>query len=140
MGAPALLRRLPVAAPQDLAAHVLLGSHSRGEDWARWRRLAGVPRLKPAGWLHFDHLHFVLQAALDGLGLGLAPATTLVQDLASGRLQAPLPALRLPLERYYVGVAPDAAPAAQAFLAWLECEMPGRAGPPTTLRPSDSLP
>lgn len=119
VGAPALLRARPVATPQALAAHVLLASHSRGEDWARWRRLAGMARLRPAGWLHFDHLHFVLQGALDGLGLALAPASTVVQDLASGRLQAPLPALRLPLERYYIGLAPGAGPAAQAFAAWL---------------------
>jgi hypothetical protein len=26
----------------------------------------------------------------------------------------------LPLERYYIGQAPDAGPAAQAFLAWLQ--------------------
>jgi LysR family glycine cleavage system transcriptional activator len=122
VGAPALLRARPVAVPQDLVAHVLLASHSRAEDWTRWLRLAGTPRLKPAGWLHFDHLHFVLQAALDGLGLALAPASTVVQDLASGRLQAPLPALRLPLERYYTGMASDAGAPAQAFLAWLEGE------------------
>lgn len=123
VGAPALLRARPVAAPQALAAHVLLASHSRAQDWGGWCRLAGVPRLKPAGWLHFDHLHFVLQAALDGLGLALAPASTVVQDLASGRLQAPLPALRLPLERYCIGLAPEAGPATLAFLAWLQAEM-----------------
>ncbi len=122
VGAPALLRARPVAAPQDLAAHVLLAAHSRGQDWARWRRLAGVPRLQPGGWLHFDHLHFVLQAALDGLGLALAPATTLGHDLAAGRLACPLPALRLPLERYTIGLAADASPAARAFAAWLEDE------------------
>ena len=120
VGAPSLLRARPVAAPQDLVGHVLLASHSRGEDWARWRRLAGVQRLRPAGRLHFDHLHFVLRAALDGLGLALAPATTLGQDLAEGRLHSPLPPWRLPLEPYYVGVAAPATPEALVFAAWLE--------------------
>ena len=57
--------------------------------------------MKPAGRLQFDHLHFVLQAAVDGLGVALAPTSLVAHDLASGRLQTALPAMRMALGRYY---------------------------------------
>jgi len=85
-----------------------------------WKKHVGAPRAKPAGRLQFDHLHFVLQAAVDGLGIALAPTSLVSHDLASGRLQSPLPALRMTLERYYYGLAPDAAPEASYVAEWFE--------------------
>jgi LysR family glycine cleavage system transcriptional activator len=73
-------------------------------------------------------LHFVLQAAVDGLGIALAPTSLVAHDLASGRLQSSLPALRMTLSRYYYGLAPDAAPEAQHVAAWFE-EMLSPLGP-----------
>lgn len=123
VGTPALFTRIPVAEPRALAAHVLLWSRSRPDDWDHWKRQVGAPRLRPAGQLQFDHLHFVLQAALDGLGFALAPASLVAHDLAAGRLVCPLPALRLPLTRHYYGLAPDAAPDAQCFARWLQGQL-----------------
>ncbi len=123
VGTPALWSAAPVAEPRALGAHVLLWSRSRPDDWNHWKRQAGAPRLRPAGQLQFDHLHFVLQAALDGLGFALAPASLVAHDLATGRLVCPLPALRLPLTRHYYGLAPDAAPAAQCFARWLQGQL-----------------
>jgi LysR family glycine cleavage system transcriptional activator len=123
VGAPALFRTLPVDAPRALAAHVLLSARTRKGDWDDWKRQAGIPRLKPAGRLQFDHLHLVLQAAVDGLGVAMGPASLVAHDLATGRLQSPLPHLRMPLVRYYYGLAPDAAPEAQCFADWLESAM-----------------
>lgn len=62
----------------------------------------------------------MLQAAVDGLGIALAPTSLVAHDLASGRLQSPLPALRMPLNRYYYGLAPDAAPEAAYVAQWFE--------------------
>ncbi len=123
VGTPALFATAPVAEPRALAAHGLLWSRSRPDDWEHWKRQVGAPRLRPASQLQFDHLHFVLQAALDGLGFALAPASLVVHDLAAGRLVCPLPALRLPLTRHYYGLAPDAAPEAQCFAQWLQAQM-----------------
>ncbi|MES2183808.1 MAG: LysR substrate-binding domain-containing protein [Pseudomonadota bacterium] len=120
VGAPALLQALPLATPRALAAHVLLSSRTRRQDWDDWKRAAGIARLRPAGRLQFDHLHMVLQAAVDGLGLAMAPTSLVRHDLATGRLVSPLPLQRLPLTRYYYAVAPDAAPEAQLFVDWLE--------------------
>ncbi|MFT3800419.1 MAG: LysR substrate-binding domain-containing protein [Burkholderiaceae bacterium] len=122
VGAPALFegRGRQIASPRDLTAFVLLCSRSRNGDWDDWLRQAGIARLRPAGRLHLDHLHLVLQAAVDGLGVAMAPRSLLAHDLAQRRLVTVLPQHRLALERYYYGLAPDAPPEAQFFVEWLE--------------------
>lgn len=120
VGAPALLAAQPLPEPRALAAHVLLSARTRRGDWDDWRRRFGASRVRPAGRLQFDHLHFVLQAAVDGLGLALAPTSLLAHDLETGRLQAALPELRLPLMRYYYGLAPEATPQARCVAQWFE--------------------
>jgi LysR family glycine cleavage system transcriptional activator len=120
VGAPSLFGARSVDAPRALAAHVLLSARTRKGDWDDWQHAAGLARFKPAGRLQFDHLHLVLQAALDGLGVAMGPTSLIAHDLAQGRLVSPLPHLRLPLERYYYGVSPDAGPEAQFFAEWLE--------------------
>ncbi|MBT2323332.1 LysR family transcriptional regulator [Variovorax paradoxus] len=123
VGAPALFGSQPLADLRSLAAHVLLSAKTREGDWDDWKRQVGAPRTRPAGRLQFDHLHFVLQAAVDGLGVALAPISLIAHDLASGRLQSALPALRMPLVRYYYGLAPDAVPEARCVAEWFEEEM-----------------
>ncbi|MFT4266238.1 MAG: LysR substrate-binding domain-containing protein [Xenophilus sp.] len=120
VGAPSLLRGHALDSPKALSAFVQLLSRSRRGDWDDWLRVAGAARLRPAGRLQFDHLHLVLQAAIDGLGLAVAPRSLLAHDVDQGRLRSPFPQMRLPLERYYLGLAPDAPAEAQFFARWLE--------------------
>lgn len=120
VGAPGLLVERPVTSPRALAAHVLMSARTRNGDWDDWQRKAGVARLKPAGRLMFDHHHLVLQAAIDGMGLVVAPVSLVRHDLASGRLVAVLPEIRLPLEGTYYGLAPGAGVEAVVFAGWLE--------------------
>lgn len=119
VGAPKLFAQRPVTQPEALSSHVLLLSKSRSKDWESWKKQVKTPGLQPASCLQFDHLHFVLQAAVDGLGFAMAPVSLITHDLASGRLMSPLPHLRLPLSPHYVGVAPDPSPQTQYFLQWL---------------------
>ena len=123
VGSPALWARCPVHEPAALAFHVLLLSRSRSDDWEHWKRRVGAPGLTPSGCLQFEHLHFVLQAAVDGLGFALAPTSLIAHDVAAGRLVCPLPDVRLPLSSHCVGVAPNASPQTQPFLQWLLDEM-----------------
>jgi LysR family glycine cleavage system transcriptional activator len=120
VGAPALFKAHPLTDLRALASHVMLSAKTRKEDWDSWKKQVGAPRARPAGRLQFDHLHFVLQAAVDGLGIALAPTSLVAHDLASGRLQSPLPTLRMTLDRYYYGLAPHAAPEAQYVAEWFE--------------------
>ncbi|HEY4371948.1 MAG TPA: transcriptional regulator GcvA [Burkholderiales bacterium] len=123
VGAPSLFAAHPVREPRDLARHTLLISRTRRQDWDDWKLHAGSARTRPASRLQFDHLHFVLQAALDGLGFAVAPLSLVSHDLAAARLTCPLPQLRLPLARHYYALAPNAAPESHCFTAWLEGEM-----------------
>jgi LysR family glycine cleavage system transcriptional activator len=130
VAAPGLLAERPLRAPADLAGHTLLhcASRRRDGDWPAWLRRAGAGELAPAGELSFEHLQFTLQAAIDGLGVALGPSALVAQDLAAGRLVAPLRAPRLPLDPYVVGVPSGAGAGAEAFVAWLANEgaRPGR--------------
>lgn len=122
VGAPALFAAHPVDEPRALANLVLLSARTRDRDWDDWKKSLGQTRLKPASRLQFDHLHFVLQAAVDGLGFAMGPASLVAHDLASGRLVCPLPGLRLPLIRYYYGISADASAETHRFVQWLEKE------------------
>lgn len=122
VAAPALLAARPVRVPADLAAHTLIHCASRDGDWATWLARAGMPGLRAAAELRFEHLQFSLQAALDGLGVALGPSALVAQDMAAGRL---VPVLRSPclaLEDYCLGIAPGAGAGAGAFARWLERE------------------
>jgi LysR family glycine cleavage system transcriptional activator len=127
MAIPSLLKRLPLKRPSDLARHVLLESETRPNEWQRWLDLAGVPGLQPVRRQQFDHYYLALQAASDGLGVALGALPLLAEDVAAGRLSAPLdePAIAAPA---YHWVAPKRRaddPAVLAFCGWLEAE--GRA-------------
>jgi len=119
VGAPSLLKAPPLTRPESLSSHILLISKTRKQDWDDWKKHLGMTRLKVAGRLQFDHLHFVLQAAVDSLGFALAPTSLLANDVTSGRLVSPMPDLRLPLKPYYYGVSPDAGPETHLFVRWL---------------------
>jgi LysR family transcriptional regulator, glycine cleavage system transcriptional activator len=89
---PALLRRRPLARPADLARHTLLqvAAEPRIGDWPRWLEAAGCVRLEPAGRLSFPSSAQAIEAALAGLGVVMAHRPFVADDLASGRLVAPL--------------------------------------------------
>jgi LysR family glycine cleavage system transcriptional activator len=117
--APSLLKSGSVTKAKSLSAHVLLSCKTRRQDWDNWKTHIGMPRLKPAKRLQFDHIHLVLQAALNGLGIALAPLSHLGPDWTSGRLVTPLPDLGMPLESMYCGISPNAGDEALLFVDWL---------------------
>lgn len=119
VASPSLLKNTPLPDARAVAEHTLLLSRSRRNDWDDWRKYAGVKRSRMQATLHFDHVHFVLQAAVDGLGLALSPVSLADNDLRSGRLVCPLPELRMPLMPYFLGISPHAGAEAQLFAKWL---------------------
>ncbi|WP_339483060.1 MULTISPECIES: LysR substrate-binding domain-containing protein [unclassified Pseudomonas] len=119
VAAPSLLHSVPLESMPDLARHTLLSGRTRSSDWQDWAEHAGIEPLNNLPTLQFDHMHLVLQAAVDGLGVALCPASLLGRDLSNERLTCPLPSLRLPLARYYYGVSRDAVADTQVFVDWL---------------------
>ncbi|GGP24349.1 transcriptional regulator GcvA [Silvimonas amylolytica] len=119
---PALYKQSPIHRPADLARHTLLYADARPTAWQRWLTLAGVPDLKPAATLQFDHFHFTLQAAMNGLGVTLGPLPMMQSEIDSGELMIALPAPVVPV-RGFCWIVPRLMmddPAIGAFCQWLE--------------------
>ena len=88
---PSLLRGpLALARPGDLAGQVLLCSMNRPLDWPLWLAAAGVPHIDGNQGLKFENAALAYQAAANGLGVMIAVLAFVEDDLASGRLVAPL--------------------------------------------------
>ncbi|MBW8856157.1 MAG: LysR family transcriptional regulator, partial [Bradyrhizobium sp.] len=120
VAAPALAALLKK--PADLARQTLLEVEHSPRDWPLWLGAAGVDPGKLRRRLSFDYSAFALQAALDGLGVALARAPYVADDLAAGRLVKPF-ALTVEEERrgWYVLHRPGAEKEApfSVFLEWL---------------------
>ncbi|BAI76344.1 transcriptional regulator (plasmid) [Azospirillum sp. B510] len=74
--------------PADLAGTTLLRVSHWGEDWPHWLAAVGVAEPASKG-LSFSSYAMVLQAAIDGVGVGLAPLLYSQDDIAAGRLATP---------------------------------------------------
>ena len=83
--APALAQRFaadPLAAPR-------LTAQSHPQGWAIWAAVAGF-ELAPAPEQPFAHMHYAQDAALAGLGVAIMSWPLVAEDVAEGRLVAPL--------------------------------------------------
>jgi LysR family transcriptional regulator of beta-lactamase len=119
---PALAARLQQ--PQDLRGGVLLRSFRAG-DWPAWAQAAGVPALTARG-PQFDSSVLMVQAALQGAGVALAPAAMFGRELAQGRLARPF-AAEVDVGRYWFtrSLSKEERPAMRAFRGWLRAGLAG---------------
>lgn len=118
---PALLERLPLDNPSQLARHTLLHAATLPGIWPHWLAAAGVPDLEPQASITLEHFYLTLQAALDGLGVAMGPTRLIADDVAAGRLVLPFAGPALPARSYYTYV-PEARrddPVVRAFCEWL---------------------
>lgn len=94
------------------------------QDWINWFRAAGLNDIGPLRGPVLDQDNMIIDAAVDGQGVGLARTTLASWDLIAGRLVRPSPiALAVPYA-YWV-VCPKAAaalPKIVTFRAWLLAE------------------
>ncbi|ATN09646.1 LysR family transcriptional regulator [Pseudomonas sp. FDAARGOS_380] len=80
------LRQAPASA---LAEQALLHTTSRPQAWPSWARQHGIePGALKLGQ-GFEHLYYLLEAAVAGLGVAIAPEPLVAEDLRAGRLVAP---------------------------------------------------
>ncbi|MGJ7509953.1 LysR substrate-binding domain-containing protein [Variovorax sp. GT1P44] len=84
--APAVAARVRRA--QDLVHETLLRSY-RAEDWPGWFAAAGVDAPTIRGPV-FDSSRLMVEAAMQGAGVALAPASMFERELREGRLAQPL--------------------------------------------------
>jgi LysR family transcriptional regulator, glycine cleavage system transcriptional activator len=123
---PKLLRRLPLAAPQDLQAHTLLqlsADAMRGTplEWEPWLQAMGLGLLQPAARLSFSSYNDVVAAAVAGQGVALGRRPLVDALLRKRALVAPLERV-LTTQRQYTLLVDAAArlrPAVLALEGWL---------------------
>lgn len=117
--APALAREL--RDPRDLMAHMLLRSY-RADEWPRWFAAAGIAVPTLRGPI-FDSSLAMAEAAMQGLGIALAPPAMLARRIEEGALVRPF-ALEVPAGRYWLTWLKSRAPspAMAAFREWIVAE------------------
>ncbi|WP_213878117.1 LysR family transcriptional regulator [Pseudomonas sp. dw_358] len=80
------LQGQPVAA---LAREPLLYTSSRPQAWPSWAQHNGLSPDTLKYGQGFEHLYYLLEAAVAGLGVAIAPQPLVSDDLRAGRLAAP---------------------------------------------------
>ncbi|WP_447773769.1 LysR family transcriptional regulator [Pseudomonas chlororaphis] len=80
------LREAPASA---LLNETLLRTSSRPQAWPSWARQNGIDAGALKFGQGFEHLYYLLEAAVAGLGVAIAPQPLVAEDLRAGRLVAP---------------------------------------------------
>ncbi|WP_432695504.1 LysR family transcriptional regulator [Marinobacterium sp. YM272] len=113
-----------VSPSQDLLSKLpLLHTRSRQQAWPLWLEEQGLDRPVRDEDKSFDHLNYMLEAALVGLGVAIAPAYLVEEDLRTGRLVAPWGFIETPA-RLGLWLPPgELSAGVQQLLAWLEAEL-----------------
>lgn len=87
--APALAATLPGDDPQALLSQPLLHTASRPQAWPTWASAQGLEPARLRYGTVFEHLYYLLEAAVAGIGIAIAPEPLVADDLVHGRLVAP---------------------------------------------------
>ncbi|PSD10032.1 transcriptional regulator, partial [Stenotrophomonas maltophilia] len=75
--------------PSALLQETLLHTSSRPQAWPAWAQAHALDPAKLQLGTAFEHLYYLLEAAVAGLGPAIAPEPLVAEDLAAGRLVAP---------------------------------------------------
>lgn len=104
--------------PADLEKYTLLRSY-RAQDWPSWLAAAGQPQLSARGPV-FDASTLMIQAAILGEGVALAPAAMFQRELNLGALVQPF-AIEVDAGAYWLTrlISKPPTRAMQAFQSWL---------------------
>ena len=94
-----LYRRSDLLDPSDLSKFTLLHPWSSFDYWTSWLSEAGVT-IQRASEQFFDLMETAIQAALHGLGIALVNPEFVKDELKSGRLVCPFPAIAPVISSY----------------------------------------
>ncbi|WDY58109.1 LysR family transcriptional regulator [Pseudomonas sp. PSKL.D1] len=81
--------RLRDAPAKALLDEALLHTTSRPQAWPTWAEQQGLHAADLQFGQAFEHLYYLLEAAVAGLGVAIAPQPLVADDLRAGRLSAP---------------------------------------------------
>jgi LysR family glycine cleavage system transcriptional activator len=110
--------------PEDLARHTLLHNVPRPDDWPRWLETAGVDDVDSSAGPRFDSLNLSIQAAIAGVGVGIAIRALVEEELASGQLIQPFGPSRVSSRPFFLTYPGHRADDSRlnAFARWLSAE------------------
>lgn len=116
----------PLKTPADLRHHTLLHDESipgAGDwpSWEEWLEAAGVSGVDARQGLRYSDSSLAIEAALAGLGVGLALSSLVGDEVAAGRLVRPFTKVLPARLSYFLVLPPQAAahPAVEAFRDWI---------------------
>lgn len=81
--------RLKAAPAVALQREAVLHTTSRPQAWPTWAQQHGIEPDTLSYGQAFEHLYYLLEAAVAGLGVAIAPQPLVADDLKAGRLAAP---------------------------------------------------
>lgn len=109
--------------PSALLDEALLHTSSRPQAWPAWASRNALQADDLTLGAGFEHLYYLLEAAVAGLGVAIAPQSLVSEDIASGRLAAPWGFVEAP-GRWVLCARRNEADARIALLAeWLRREL-----------------
>ena len=82
-------QRLQAAPASALLSEPLLHTTSRPQAWPSWAQQNHLDAKALKLGQGFEHLYYLLEAAVAGLGVAIAPEPLVAEDLKAGRLVAP---------------------------------------------------
>jgi len=118
----AMTHRLSARPPTAVLQVPLLQTQSRSQAWTKWAHAMGVATAQLPAAQGYPHLYHLIEAAVAGRGLAIAPEALVAGDLASGRLVAPWGFVDSSAQ--WVLATPSRMPGerSQALATWLKAE------------------
>jgi DNA-binding transcriptional LysR family regulator len=126
----------PVSSPEALRHHRLLRMTTRPDLWGDWCSLVGLCLDDLQAGPSMECFSLIVEAAIAGLGVALLPRLLIEDELAKGRLIAPLGAGFAGAQAYHVVVprARAGLPRVERFRDWLRAEARVQTSVPIGLR------
>jgi len=121
VASPRFIDRNRLNTPADCLGHPLLKISGGMDHWPRWFALAKVDVPAQLPGPVFDHQFLCMQAAMNDLGIALAPWCLLEDDIRADRLRPLFPHPHLPNAGIHAMYRQDgpASASAQLFISWL---------------------
>lgn len=104
---------------QDIFNYPLLHTQSNKNAWHIWLEKSGLQSVHIANERYFDRLNLMIEAAVSGLGIAIAPQMLVEKDLLSGRVIAPFGFVDCDY-RFYAIVRKNPDAALLTMLHWLQ--------------------
>lgn len=119
----ARFEQLRQAPAQALLGEALLQTTSRPQAWPSWAQQNGIEPDALHYGQGFEHLYYLLEAAVAGLGIAIAPEPLVADDLRAGRLAAPWGFSETPAQLALWVPKRAADGRAQLLAQWLKTEL-----------------